>query len=210
MPHHPANSFLSLPLPADFHLLRVLREVQSALEAACKDPTDSLRYATLASLSPEGEADARTLVLRNLSHGQGQLSFFSDARAPKIQQLQTNPSCCLVFMAPEEGLQLRFRGKARIRLGDDDLVELWNSLPTSGRFNYLTRQAPGSPLDREAGEDTNSQQDDSNHALASADNFAAIDVSIESLDWLLLGRKEHSRAHFSWTGESCTAQWVTP
>ena len=65
MSHPSRNSFLSLPLPEGIELIEILQQVQQSLRQACQDHAAALRYATLASRDLQGEADARTLVLRS-------------------------------------------------------------------------------------------------------------------------------------------------
>jgi|TARA_R110002072_G_scaffold517_12_gene3193 pyridoxine/pyridoxamine 5'-phosphate oxidase len=199
-----------LPLPEGIELIEILQQVQQSLRQACQDHAAALRYATLASRDLQGEADARTLVLRSAGEAAGRLRFFSDSRAPKVAQLRAHPRCTLVFLSPTEGLQYRFTGQAQIHQDTAELTQLWHQLPVSGRFNYLTRLSPGERL--EQSDDSRAPASDPPAADRSdpPSHFAAIDVVIDSLDWLQLGRTHHHRARFDWRAEAgCEASWIT-
>ena len=66
------------------------------------------RVAVLATLA-DGHADARSIVLREVDPPERRLIFYTDARSPKVGQIQASPSGTLIFYRRELGWQLRMQ-----------------------------------------------------------------------------------------------------
>jgi len=44
----------------------------------------------------------------------------------------------------------------------------------------------------------------------SAAHFAMIEVTVQSIDWLMISRQGHRRACFEWDNEQWQQTWLTP
>ena len=93
------------------------------------------RTPSLATVSPEGLPDARSVVLREVDPDQERLIFFTDARSPKVGQLKAQPRAMLVMWSAELGWQLRIQVACRVEA---------SGLAVSSRMTPIDRCFPTS------------------------------------------------------------------
>jgi len=153
------------------------------------------RTLTLATISPDGLPDARTVVLREVDSEKQQLTIYTDKRSPKVLHLTLQPSVSLVFWCTKLNWQLRINALAKICNSQMRTQQVWQQVrETAGAQDYLSIQAPSSPLYEDG--------------LLSEDNnqLCIIDLNIQSIDWLSLSREGHQRAKI----EKNQFIWLTP
>jgi len=151
-------------------------------EAGAGDPHHEWRVAVLATVD-DGQADARSLVLREVDAAERRLIFYTDARSPKVRQIEKSPQGTLIFYSRELGWQLRMQ--VRLAVATDGLAvsSRWAKLQTSaGARDYQSVAAPGRPLDAPLSE------------LGVRGHFAMIEAMAETVDWLELHPEGHRRA----------------
>lgn len=168
------------------------RSVWEELAAAPQDAQHPWRTLVLATANGE-HADARTVVLRHTDTAQRELTFFSDARAPKVVQLEAQPVGTLVTWSPALGWQLRLRVRLEVQRDGLAVSSHWARLKLSpAAHDYLSAVAPGSVLGNALG------------ARGERAHFALIVASVQSIDWLELSAEGHRRARFA----DDTAAWL--
>lgn len=153
------------------------------------------RTPILATISPSGLPDARTVVLREVDPVKQQLTFYTDERSPKVLHIAHQPQVSLVFWCAKLNWQLRIQAIAKRSENQERTHNVWQQVrETAGANDYLSIQAPSSPLHEDG--------------LLSKDNNALciIDLNIQSIDWLSLNRKGHTRAKI----EKDQLTWLTP
>ena len=174
-----------------------------ALDRAITDPGHGFHTGVLANA-----ASARTLVLRGARREPPQILFWSDRRAPKVAQLQTDPRATLVVHA--ERRQLRLSGTMSIHL-DDALAEAeWARCTLSSRRAYLALAAPGSVLPAPGSalpEGLDTRAPTLEESLPGRMNFAVLRLAVEQIDCLLLEPGGHRRAGFMGDGNG---EWRVP
>lgn len=152
------------------------------------------RVATLATLD-EGQPQARSIVLREVDAPERKLVFYTDARSPKVRQIESSPEGTLMFYSRHLGWQLRMRVRLAVEKSGLAVSSRWAKLQTSaGAQDYLAAAAPGSPLDAPLSD------------LGQRGHFALIEAMAESVDWLELDPQGHRRAMFGGDG----GKWVQP
>ena len=157
-------------------------------------PPHEFRVAVLATVN-DGQADARSLVLREVDAAERRLMFYTDARSPKVRQIETSPQGTLIFYSHELGWQLRMQVRLDVETTGLAVSSRWARLQTSaGARDYLSAVAPGSPLDAPLS------------ALGVRGHFAVIEAMAETVDWLELHPEGHRRALLGAGG----ARWVQP
>lgn len=122
------------------HIAEILFELQESLT----DPSHPFRQFCLATGDPDGYPGLRTVILRSIAPGLN-LSFFTDVRSAKVEQMRKNPCVSLLFYHPGKHWQLRIEGQARIREGEQS-ASLWDGIPLESRKNYTSRTHPGSKI----------------------------------------------------------------
>jgi pyridoxamine 5'-phosphate oxidase len=171
-----------------------LRPRREPGEAEETPPPHEWRVAVLATLD-DGQADARSIVLREVDAPERRLVFYTDARSPKVRQIEASPQGTLIFYSQELGWQLRMQVRLAVETSGLAVSSRWARLQTSaGARDYLAAAAPGSPLDAPLAD------------LGVRAHFAMIEAMAETIDWLELHPAGHRRAVFGGHG----ARWVQP
>ena len=200
----------------DFYddLSGVLERSWRLLEQSIDDPTSPVRTPVLISVSADGLAQGRTVVLRAFNRQQRQLKIYTDVRSEKVAQLRTQPVCTLVAYQPNPMIQLRLKTSAVVNHNNEITREAWAVMPGPNRCNYLTDPNPGSisvkatdgrPVINAESVPTN----DENEIAYS--HFSVIVFAINELEWLYLPRRGHRRAQFIWDRtNSLQSNWLIP
>ena len=140
------------------------------------------RVAVLATVD-DGQADARSLVLREVDAAERRLIFYTDARSPKVRQIEQSPQGTLIFYSRKLGQQLRMQVRLNVETDGLAVSSRWARLQTSaGARDYQSVAAPGRPLDAPLSE------------LGVRGHFAMIEAMAETVDWVELHPEGHRRA----------------
>lgn len=180
--------------PGPATLAEVRAAIDRELASACTQRGHGWRHAVLATRDGEG-ADARTVVLREWAAESGVLRLYTDARSPKVAQVQAHPDATLVLWCPALGWQLRLRVRLMLQADGLAVASRWARLKlTRAAQDYLAPAAPGAPLEGRAG------------VLDERSHFALLEARVQRLDWLELAAPQHRRAVF----ENGEGRWVIP
>jgi pyridoxamine 5'-phosphate oxidase len=185
--------------------LASLEEIQvaiwSAMVRATKDKHHAWRTPVLATVASHG-ADARTVVLREVDAQTRELRFFSDARAEKVAQLQTQARATLLMWSPQLSWQLRLRVNVSVQTEGLAVSSRWARLRLSpAAQDYLAPLAPGSVFRTPGGApEPATQVSEERH------HFALLTACVLAMDWLELHASGHRRAMFDEQG----ARWLVP
>lgn len=169
--------------------------VWDELARCVTDREHGWRTATLATVTSDGEADARTIVLREVEPEQQVLRFYTDARSPKLAQLQSRPRACLVLWSKALGWQLRIHAELQAETEGLAVSSRWARLKmTPAAHDYLSPLPPGSELGTPTPE------------RGSRGFFAIVNARVRTIDWLELHVEGQRRALF---GDG-PARWLQP
>jgi hypothetical protein len=165
------------------------------LHLAAQQPGHEWRTMALATI--EGEiAQARTVVLREVDSAARELVFFTDARSPKVAQLQARPVGTLLCWSSRIGWQLRLRVHLEAQTAGLKVSSRWARLKlTPAAQDYLSPLPPGSPV---------AERYEPERATRS--HFAVVTARVLSTDWMELHADGHRRARFGPGG----AHWLQP
>ncbi len=162
-------------------LRSILKAAWQLLLQGCADSQHGFHWPVLATVDAAGGPDARTVVLRTCDAHECRLQLHSDARAGKVAQLNRQPLACLVFHDAPARTQLRVYGNACVHVDNALAQDAWSRLSERSRSLY-----------------------------AGPARFAAIDMKVERMDWLLLDEPAHRRAGFDWLDTHWQSRWLTP
>ena len=172
-----------------------LKEILGLIQRAVKDRKSGFHNFVLAT-SFDNNPDARTVVLRGFDSEKMELSFHSDLRSQKINQLNKNQNVSLVFYDEKKKIQLRIKGKTNIR---KSFNEAWNKLTNWSKRCYLTLSPPGQESEKPSSGFPEKFAFDAPSLEQTKDglkNFGQIRVSIHEIEWLFLASQGHRRALF--------------
>lgn len=155
------------------------------------------RVVVLATVDPNGQPEARSVVLRAATRDQSRIEFHADLDSQKVSSLSHNPNAQIHLWHPKDKIQLRLDVAATLRC--DDYASLqWQKVPSPSQIAYGKTPPVGA---RVAGpfeyKNTPSQE-----------NFVVVDCKVSKIDYLSLDGP-HFRAVFEardeWKG--C---WISP
>jgi hypothetical protein len=196
--------------PADT-LPDILAHAWSLLVRGGADRRSPVHTPVVCSVDEQGLPQARVMVLRNANPADATLRFHTDARSPKVAQLDGRPVAVLAYHAAEQ-VQLRISGMARIGRSVTEVDQIWNQSTLFARRCYLAEQAPGTSLPGPGSglpAWIEGQQPTPEQIGPARANFAVLWVGVTVIDWLHLANSGHRRAVFraqdGWAGE-----WLAP
>jgi len=173
-----------------------LKEILGLIQRGVKDRKSGFHNFVLATSSFKNEPDARTVVLRGFDSKKMEISFHSDLRSEKINQLNKNKNVCLVFYDEKKKIQLRIRGKKNIK---KSFHEAWNNLTNWSKRCYLTINPPGQESEKPNSgfpEEFAFNAPSLEETKDGFKNFGQIRVNINEIEWLFLASQGHRRALF--------------
>jgi hypothetical protein len=169
--------------------------VWQELQLAAQQTGHEWRTMALGTVAGE-EAQVRTVVLREVDTAARELIFFTDARSPKVAQMQARPVGTLLCWSSRISWQLRLRVELEVETSGLKVSSRWARLKlTPAAQDYLSPLPPGSPV-----------ADRFEPERASRSHFAVVSAHVLSTDWLELHADGHRRARFGPDG----AQWLQP
>lgn len=186
----------------------VQRSLKERLSNAANDRNSPMHVPAVIT----SDVDARTMVLREFDSATWMLRFHTDARAPKVGLIETDPRMAVLFYDKPAKIQIRVRGTGRI-LRDGDIADhAWLESDNYARRCYLGEgpgavgDGPFSGLPSEfEGIEPNDEQ-----LLPARANFAVLMIELIELDWFYLAHTGHVRAKFSRGNSGWEGQWVSP
>ena len=177
----------------------IRHRIWQELGRASLDRHHAWRTPLLATVSSDGDVNARTVVLRTVDSKLNQLQIFTDSRSRKAVELMAKPTALFVFWSPRLGWQLRVRTNAALLTQGAQVEQLWQQVKQSASAaDYLSPLAPGSSIPSES-------QSSSSDTLQ-ATHFSVLNAQVLEMDWLELDSSGHRRAKLT----NDTWEWLVP
>ncbi|WP_337013698.1 pyridoxamine 5'-phosphate oxidase family protein [Pantoea sp. AS142] len=178
----------------------------TALEEAATDPQSDLRYLALCTVDGAQRPQARTVVLRRCEDAGRMLTFHTDVRSPKWQEMAVNPQVTVLGYDPQRRLQLRLAGRVKCYAAGSDIAwAAWRELPQHTRQTYVG----GPPGEARA---TANETAGAASAEAGESRFGVVILQVTVLDAYQLQRGENERALFRYSvnGGLQGSEWLNP
>ena len=196
-----------VPIPSFYDDLAETRAQAWALLArGVADRRSPFHAPTLATVGLDGRPRARVVILRACDSARAMLRFNTDRRTAKFAELAANPLVALTGYDTGAKIQIRIEGRASLHVDDAVADAAWASARPFSRICYGTAPAPGTLL--EAAGDFSLPSEDAEIA-AGRENFSAVVIEVEALEWLFLAHAGHRRARFGGTS-AAGGVWPTP
>lgn len=151
------------------------------------------RHPIFATVSPNGQPEARTVVLRGASRADGTLEVHTDGGSDKVKSLRASPRAQLMVWDEKAKLQIRLSTRVTIHQGED-VADRWKNVPDGSRIAYGASPNPGTLIPNA-------------HAytkLASCAWFTVLTCHVESIELMQLidpHRRAVFKANDGWVGE---------
>ncbi len=159
----------------------------------------------LATVGLDGAPKVRSVILRSADAERGAVSFFTDLRSAKVQEMRHEPRVSLIGYDAEAGFQVRLEGRATIDAEGPEKALAWAACRSHTRALFRHPLPSGTPIAAPA-EDASGDDGDSD----GEGHFALVVVSVIRIDWLDVSGPLHLRAQFQRDGSGWRGGWVTP
>ena len=157
----------------------------------------------LATLGLDGEPKVRSVILRSVDAERGAVSFFTDGRSAKIEEIRRQPRVSLLGYDGDAGFQIRLEGKATINADGPEKAAAWAACRAHTRALFQQPLRSGTsiraPADAAPADDVDGER-----------NFAVIVVSVFRIGWLDISGPLHLHAVFQRDGRDWRGGWVAP
>jgi len=169
----------------------ILKNEWRLLTSAIKDAKHSYHIFSISTIK-NNHPELRTVVLREVNKHEKSISFHSDRRSPKYQQLIINNNVSALFYDPSLRVQLRMKGKASPVKDKDIHKNIWDDMNKASKQCYQGEIAPSGYLRNNNLINKLSKNDslDSNHGF---ENFVRVRIKISEIDVLMLHHLGHRR-----------------
>lgn len=154
--------------------------------------------ATIATVDGE-QPSLRTVILRKTDTNTRVLSFHTDIRSPKVQQLQKHSSISWLFYDPSLRIQLRCYGHASVHYKDEIARLAWGASRLSSQLCYTNANAPGTILSQPELIDLSRKEVAEPELEEAFCHFSVISTVVHHMDWVFLHYKGHRRAIFNYS-----------
>jgi pyridoxamine 5'-phosphate oxidase len=188
----------------DYSLTEIGTHIWETLLQSSKSANTPFHQGYFATIN-DNIPEQRTVILRNVNVAEKSISFNTDIRSLKIEQLQSNNSVSWLFYDKHTKIQLRIYAKAVVHHKDEVSELAWENSRLGSKMCYTTQQKPGSFIENPELIEVN-QLEMSDELLTFAyENFAVITSKIYAIDYVILNRMGNKRAYFNY--ENGIFQW---
>jgi pyridoxine/pyridoxamine 5'-phosphate oxidase len=167
------------------------------LSRGVADRRAAARHPVFATVSPSGQPEARTVVLRGASRTDGTVEVHTDGGSDKVTSLRAHPVAQIHVWDPKPKLQIRLSTHVTILQGAE-VADRWRDVPEGSRIAYGASPKPGTPI----------PEADLYEKLATRDWFTVLICRIESMELMQLV-EPHRRAVFK-ASDGWVGQWWVP
>ena len=155
------------------------------------------RQPTLATISPDGWPEARTVVLRRADRAAAQIEVYTDNQSDKMAGLAAQPRAALHFWDATLALQVRMQAEVTVS-NDQAVAHRWGTLSDFARLSYGVEPSPGTAIPAALNYGKNPEQS----------RFCVLQLTLTHIDALHLG-DDHRRARFT-AGNAWAGAWLVP
>ena len=186
---------------------QIFQEELQDLHSAVKDAAHEYHLFTVAT-SSNNIPELRTVVLRGIDLENYRISFHTDSRSPKYNQLIKNSSVSALFYSISKRTQIRIKGSAEASKDKELLSSLWNKLSKDSKECYQgeippSRIIPGTKTLNDIFDDP--KIDSNNQGF---ENFSRITINVSSFEILRLHHLGHKRLLCDLSKNNTSFQWI--
>ena len=156
----------------------------------------------------------RTVVLRNVDINEKIISFHTDFRSKKINEILNNNNISILFYDHDEKIQIKCSGRGIINNKNENSNQSWGKTMPFSKKCYIVNEPPGSNSETPTSGYKKEHEIElpSEEILNSGyENFTLVNMEILEIEWLYLYRHGHRRAKFIINNKNLEKKvWLTP
>tara|TARA_B100001564_G_scaffold342366_1_gene337917 strand:- start:451 stop:1014 length:564 start_codon:yes stop_codon:yes gene_type:complete len=184
-----------------YNLKGIYKDIWLSLENAVVDRNSGFHTFALATIN-NGKPDTRTVVLRACDRNNNTISFHTNNKSLKIEDISKNNKVSALFYDKADKTQIRISGAAKIFNSDSYCKKKWDDMSKQSRQCYYQNIDPGESIDSPDKVKTILKDEISK-------NFTIINIQIIKIDWLYLSHSGHTRAKFI-SEDNFQGRWIAP
>ncbi len=190
-------------------LKNIHSQVWEDFKDGVKNTKSSFHFPVISTIDKDGFPSSRTVVLRKIDKKNKIISFNTDIRSNKWNEIINNNKVSVSIYDTSKKTQIRILGKAIVNYKNKIWESAWNSTPRMSRECYSTPYSPSTVISKPEDIDINLKKIKTEDYEKYKINFGRIDIHIYSLDWLYLVHSGHRRAKFIYDKE-VSMVWIAP
>tara|TARA_B100001175_G_scaffold308322_1_gene308616 strand:+ start:5548 stop:6135 length:588 start_codon:yes stop_codon:yes gene_type:complete len=190
-------------------LKNIHSQVWEDFKDGVKNTKSSFHFPVISTIDKDGFPSSRTVVLRKIDKKNKIISFNTDIRSNKWNEIINNNKVSVSIYDTSKKTQIRILGKALVNYKNKIWESAWNSTPRMSRECYSTPYSPSTVISKPEDIDLNLKKIKTEDYEKYKINFGRIDIHIYSLDWLYLVHSGHRRAKFIYDKE-VSMVWIAP
>ena len=148
--------------------------------------------------------NSRTIILRKVDNKTKMLFFYSDSRSRKVLNIIQNNNVTVHLYEPRFKLQVQLYGFAKIENNSEKTKNIWSSLNSFSKKNYLSALSPGEKIDSLENLKYNTDNEEAFY------NFSLIYFKVSKLECLQLSDSKNIRVAFVYTENSDKKYYMVP
>ena len=191
----------------------IYKTIWKLLDKGKKDINSPFHQAYLATHS-NNYPSIRTVVLRNVNSKDKIISFHTDIRSKKINEILNNNNISILFYDHGEKIQIKCSGRGIINNKNVSSNQSWQKTKPFSKKCYIVDDPPGSISERPtSGYKKEHEIELPNEEILNSvyENFTLINMEILEIEWLYLYRYGHRRVKFIINNKELEKKvWLTP
>ena len=148
--------------------------------------------------------NSRTIILRKVDNKTKMLFFYSDSRSRKVLNIIQNNNVTVHLYEPRFKLQVQLYGHAKIENNSEKTKNIWSSLNSFSKKNYLSALSPGEKINSLDNLKYNTDNEEAFY------NFSLIYFKVSKLECLQLSDIKNIRVEFVYTESSKKKYYMVP
>jgi pyridoxamine 5'-phosphate oxidase len=181
------------------------------LHDGVKQRLHPFHYLSLATIGLDGIPKSRTVILRRYDPFHRHVTFHSDIRSPKIQEIQRAPFVSLLFYSQPDRLQVRLTAKASVHHLNEVAYARWEQTITMSKLTYLTDYAPSTLFPNEEALLQRPTQLSRKEDELAFQNFSVVQCDFYEMDITELRSDGNLRVRLRWdTRNQILSERLTP
>ena len=148
--------------------------------------------------------NSRTIILRKVDNKTKMLFFYSDSRSRKVLNIKQNNNATVHLYEPRFKLQVQLYGHAKIENNSEKTKNIWSSLNSFSKKNYLSALSPGEKINSLDNLKYNTDNEEAFY------NFSLIYFKVSKLECLQLSDIKNIRVEFVYTESSNKKYYMVP
>ena len=188
-------------------LASVLAEAWRLVQLGATDRNSAFHLPTVATVTRDGMPNLRTVVLRGVDPDRRSLRFHTDRRSAKFEELGQISQYALHVYDPAIQTQIRLSGTGEIHHDDIEAKSAWDGSAAMSRLCYAAPDGPGAVVPAPPAAPRLEDVAEG----AGYENFCAVILHVDRLEWLHLAASGHQRTRFVWDASgNRSGEWLAP